>query len=224
MKISDLINEIDEKVKNMPLLTKKTVNKYVFFDNYNKPYLATINIDKTNLFQKECSIYSNEKSYTIRVFDKQNDYELVAKSVFTIVYDKKAEVYEKSSVYLSRIELLNKEFAQKGIAKNMLKIIELYANNKKRKEICAYIIPYSFASTNPAGVYLFYDKMGFKDKSTIDKNNNLYTAYKFLEPRKNAELKLSIINYPTKNTQYTLIIPQHLIVASHYQEVEKELL
>lgn len=222
MKTSTLIKFIDKKIVPDLYGEGEGSKFFVFFDRFENPYVAALTELSVTDARNKAGILCSDDAFSITVFNMEK--KIISKAIFAIsdsTYGHRS--YDRITIYLARIEIFDKADTQKGIAKNMLKIIELFAINNKKKEICAYMVPFSFAKGDIDGVGKFYQKMGFSSKSTLEPDNDLYNIYKYLQPQQNVQLKLSVMDYPAKNRNYTILFPARRIVFSHYEGMENEL-
>ena len=228
MKISNLMKFVDKHILNHSALNEEGAKYFIFFDKKNVPYITVLKDIDNAVIKFQYGVLSNDDCHMLWVYEAKelgnSNLKLVATSVFTTTtQEKRYSDYGKQSVYLSRIELKDEAYAQRGIAKNMLKIIELFAINQNKKEICAFVVPYGFACGKLKEVHQFYKKTGFDKVSVLNPNEKYYDIYKYLKDNNNAKLKLTAMNYPTKTKDYTVIYPEKRIFSSHYKGVEKEL-
>lgn len=222
VKTSTLIKFIDKKIVPDLYGEGEGSKFFVFFDRFENPYMAALTELTITDTRDKAGISCDDDAFSINVFNMEK--KLIAKAIFAIsdsMYGRRS--YDRITVYLARIEIFDKADTQKGIARNMLKMIELFAMNHKKKEICAYMVPFSFAKGDTDGVGKFYEKMGFSSKSTLAPDNDLYSIYKYLQPQQNVKLKLSVMDYPATNRNYTILFPARRIVSSHYKGMENEL-
>ena len=109
---------------------------------------------------------------------------------------------------------------EKGLGKNLLQLANYYAYKDNCEQIQLSAHPFSYLVDKMEVLDQFYTKAGFKMEETGEPSIKNGTKY-ILNSHIN-NLKEKLINFPTSNRNYTVLIPEKNIVSSSVKGIEKE--
>lgn len=235
------IENLNELLKSHPKITDNAIYSHVFFDKENELYFSTLheikdsntrahwgytkkdhpkvlkvysyNLLKNKLSDNKFNIFSKNKPYAVQ---------MVAHMIFNVetYYNEFNKTYTKE-MDVNIINTIFEEYSRKGIGTNMMDLLSFYAVVEDVNEIRLSVYPFSYTKDKPESIKAFYERKNNFEISESEISKEFSTAVKKLTDEHKNNIKERIINFPTQDKNYTVLLPESYIISSSFKGKEK---
>lgn len=237
MELLTSIENLNNLLKRHPEIVKDSLYTHAFFDADDNLYVATLkNITDSHRKArwgftkddrpKELCVYSyhllNQKIMPDENVDVYAN-ERIAYMIYHVDVEQSKDKTELESVMNVQILNTKENFSRKGIASNMLKLLEYYAivEGVKHLEI-ECISPFSYAADKWNSVKDFYaTKNNYVVQESQTIKNLIYGVKQMNSSFKN-DIKDKIINIPVDNNNYIVLLPKKMLASTGFKGREPE--
>lgn len=228
--VYDMVKEIEDSfshIKNFQMknLIRASEGFYIVMDKKFNWYLGIVNKINTK-YDLLYDHYTdpNREYYKFRLYDILKNTNIQNKETFIARLD--FSLNEEISALPNDIKLeyiyVNKEYTKISLGSNLIKILELIALNLNIFEIQGNFSPFGYAKKN--GVAKFYEENGFEIRKETKHLAGKIFEKKIIEKKLSTSviesLKQKIMNFPTQNKIFTVLLSDKILVESNYNNKE----
>lgn len=205
--LKEITQKAEEVIKNSDLAFYTGKNYWIIFDTENNPYLGY----QEDFFHKgrdqviSTGIYLFALTETLKKLERNERDAFISYEYSLLSPDKGGGL---ASIYVSQ------DLCHKGVGSQLLLPMELDFSRHNIKEITGVFAPMDYAKKTPESVMEFYRRNNYKPE-----NKKAYIGLqKTLVKKEVQAMKRRTINLPSENYNFFVVLPEKLIVASHYAD------
>ena len=203
---------------------KNILEEFVIFDANNNLYYGALKEDKTKsekVYYGASGIDSLYKTYfySMKNIIEKNKNQAVAELFFVIKNNKSKSLSRTKKMNVKIVHTIDQKMSGKGIGHQLLGLVDYIAMKNDIDKINLRAHAFHYAK-NEDRLLKFYESAGYLPYEKTDLGTK--TEKEMLTSEVD-NIKTKIINFPILSKNYTVLLPQKMIVHSAYKDKEKTL-